>query len=383
MGVVSGFIASHKVAAFIGALAVGGVAVGGVAAAKHDAVKLATVTGIVDGDTIDVRYDGEEHRIRLLNVDTPETVAPGEQVECLGPEATTFLTDLLPLGAEVRLENDVELHDPYDRELAGVFLGDTLVNAEIARAGLGGAVLFEPNDRFYDDVLRAQQEAARAGAGLFSADIECTLPAQVRQYEQAAQAATTAAPAGSASPTEIDGWAAELASAAASGAALSQVLDGDRSSFPLLALTGTSIVKLSDRMHVATQSVATATTQASEARAAEQERLEAERVAAEAARKAAEEEAARRAAAEEAARQEAARQAADADAARRASAEQAPRQAPQSPPSSGSSGGSGGSSGGYDGYTGCRAYGGGYAPNAIDEKGRAYTKIDCSTKQPI
>ena len=63
---------------------------------------------MIDGDTIDVRYDGRTHRVRLLNIDTPETKDPNEVVECLGPEATEKLESLLNEGDQVRLEYDVE-----------------------------------------------------------------------------------------------------------------------------------------------------------------------------------------------------------------------------------------------------------------------------------
>jgi micrococcal nuclease len=55
--------------------------------AAADSSTTATVAKVVDGDTIDVRYDGETHHVRLLNVDTPESVDPNKPVECLGPEA--------------------------------------------------------------------------------------------------------------------------------------------------------------------------------------------------------------------------------------------------------------------------------------------------------
>ena len=134
---------------------------------------LAVVTHVVDGDTLDVRYDGREYRVRLLNVDAPESVRPDHPVECLGPEAAAFLEELAPVGSDVRLEFDVERQDRFGRELAAVYAGEVLVNAELARAGLGTAVLFEPNDRFYDDVLDAEREARRAGVGLHAAD-PCT-----------------------------------------------------------------------------------------------------------------------------------------------------------------------------------------------------------------
>ncbi len=134
----------------------------------------ATVVRVVDGDTIVVAYDGLDHRVRLLNVDTPETVQPGQPVECLGAEAASFLRDRLPVGAPVVLQFDRERLDRYDRELAGVFdAGEVLVNAEIARAGLGVAVLFEPNRRFYDDVRAAQREAERREVGLHSRRLRC------------------------------------------------------------------------------------------------------------------------------------------------------------------------------------------------------------------
>ena len=137
----------------------------------------ATVVRVVDGDTIVVDYDDADHRVRLLNVDTPETVQPGRPVECLGAEAASFLRDRLPVGVPVILRFDEERFDRYDRELAGVFdAHDVLVNAEIARAGLGTAVLFEPNRRFYDDVRSAQREAERRGLGLHSPEPRCGGP---------------------------------------------------------------------------------------------------------------------------------------------------------------------------------------------------------------
>lgn len=140
-----------------------------------------TVVRVVDGDTIVVRRDGEDERVRLLNVDTPETKHPDEPVECLGPETTEYLESQLSRGDEVRLEYDEERTDRYDRTLAGVYKGDALLNAEIARNGYGTAVVYEPNRRFYPEVLTAQEEAEDSELGLFDPDIECTVPAVVAE----------------------------------------------------------------------------------------------------------------------------------------------------------------------------------------------------------
>ena len=78
---------------------------------KYDAT--VTVTRVVDGDTVEISpaIDGIED-VRLIGVDTPETVDPGEEVEPYGPEASSFATDTLT-GRDVELEFDQERVDQY------------------------------------------------------------------------------------------------------------------------------------------------------------------------------------------------------------------------------------------------------------------------------
>lgn len=136
----------------------------------------ATVVRVIDGDTVVVRRDGREETVRLLNIDTPETKHPNKAVQCLGPEATQALETLLRPGDDVVLRYDLERTDKYGRTLAGVFEDEMLVNAEIARLGLGVPVVFEPNRRFYPEVLAAWNEAEREQAGLHQPDLACSLP---------------------------------------------------------------------------------------------------------------------------------------------------------------------------------------------------------------
>jgi micrococcal nuclease len=322
----------------------------------------ATVERVVDGDTIDVRLDGTTQRVRLLNVDTPETVDPDQPVQCMGPEATAFLTELLPAGTSVELTYDQERRDRYDRVLAGVFLEGQLVNAMIAAEGLGVAALYEPNDRFYDAVLTAQGEARDAGAGLFGTDVECTLPAQVARFADAAGEATQyTAGAGAGSGvalTTYDERIAHYVAATAAGATLAALLD---STDVWTVAHGTTWLADARRdVATATGALTTAAGGLTEARAAEVARLEAERLVAEAA------EAARVAAERAAQEAEAARQAEaarEAESARQAAAAERDRQQSSAGSSSGSSG-----SGGGSGYTGCRKY----APG-----GKTWTPIPC------
>ena len=148
------------------------------AATETNAGTQATVIRVIDGDTFEAAVNNEQKTVRLLNVDTPETKDPNAPVECMGPEATKALEQLLPVGSRVELELDTEPLDKFGRTLAGVFDSHgKLVNAEIARLGLGVPVLFEPNRKFHPPVVAAFEEARTNGLGLNSADVPC-LPAQ-------------------------------------------------------------------------------------------------------------------------------------------------------------------------------------------------------------
>lgn len=132
------------------------------------------VVSVTDGDTLRIRINGVEERVRLLNIDTPETKHPSHGVQCLGPESTAALKSLVAPGQPVTLRYDKERRDRYDRVLAGVWVGDTFVNAEMARLGLGEPVIFQPNVRFYNEVHAAWQEAKAAGRGQFASGLGCT-----------------------------------------------------------------------------------------------------------------------------------------------------------------------------------------------------------------
>jgi micrococcal nuclease len=123
------------------------------------------VTHVVDGDTVDVELSGtREIRIRLIGVDTPEVYFG---VECYGPEASAFTKSKLD-GASIRLEFDVDRIDPYDRTLAYVWLGDHLFNRTLVARGYATVYTVEPNDRYEDRFIRAQQRARAASRGLWA-----------------------------------------------------------------------------------------------------------------------------------------------------------------------------------------------------------------------
>jgi len=128
----------------------------------------AYVVRAVDGDTIEVRLDGELEDVRYIGVDTPETVKPGTPVQCFGPRAHRFNSRLVT-HKRVRLVFGVERRDVYGRLLAYAYLGHRFVNAELARRGLARTLTIPPNDRFAARFEGLQIAAARAGRGLWGA----------------------------------------------------------------------------------------------------------------------------------------------------------------------------------------------------------------------
>ena len=126
---------------------------------------LPTVTRFIDGDTVVVEGVGT---VRLIGVDTPETVDPRRPVQYFGMEASDF-TKQLATGKRVRLEFDQDRTDRYGRTLAYLYLqpDNLLLNAEIIRQGYGFAYTQFPF-RMMADFRALEREAREAGRGLWA-----------------------------------------------------------------------------------------------------------------------------------------------------------------------------------------------------------------------
>jgi micrococcal nuclease len=119
---------------------------------------------VIDGDTIEL--EGGE-RVRLIGVDTPETVDPRRPVQYFGKEASAF-TRRLAEGRTVRLEFGDETFDRYQRTLAYVYLPDgTFLNAEIIRQGYGFAYTRFPF-RYQEEFVRLERQAREEHRGLWA-----------------------------------------------------------------------------------------------------------------------------------------------------------------------------------------------------------------------
>ena len=129
----------------------------------------AIVERVVDGDTIVVDIDGNRERVRLLGIDTPESVAVNRPEQCYSRESTTYLAALLPKGTEVTRVHDIESRDQYDRLLAYVVRSSDqlFVYLDLLERSYAGVMICEPNSfyrRLFED---AENDAFRAGIGLW------------------------------------------------------------------------------------------------------------------------------------------------------------------------------------------------------------------------
>lgn len=133
---------------------------------QDDLAPNAIVERVVDGDTIVVEIAGNRERVRLLGIDTPESVAENRPDQCYGEESSAYLSQLLPPGTDVTLIRDVEARDQFDRLLAYVVRSSDqlFVNLDLLEQGYAGVLIYEPNS-FYRDLFEAAEDAA------FAADV--------------------------------------------------------------------------------------------------------------------------------------------------------------------------------------------------------------------
>ncbi len=128
------------------------------------------VTKVVDGDTIAIDMNGRTETLRLIGINTPETVDPRRPVECFGKEASANAKSLLT-GVRVRLEGDSsqDARDKYGRMLAYVFLDDgTNFNELMIREGYAYEYTYHFPYKYQREFKEAQRMAKEGGMGLWA-----------------------------------------------------------------------------------------------------------------------------------------------------------------------------------------------------------------------
>lgn len=130
----------------------------------------AKVTRIVDGDTIEINYQGRTESVRLLLVDTPETKHPQLPVQPFGPEASAFAEEML-LGKTVQVEFDGPKRDKYDRMLAYLWVDGKNFNEMLLEKGLARyAYVYDPPYTHQSSMKAAEARAKEKRIGIWSID---------------------------------------------------------------------------------------------------------------------------------------------------------------------------------------------------------------------
>lgn len=124
---------------------------------------------MIDGDTVVVRLtNGREEKIRVVGIDTPETVDPRKPVQCFGPEASRRMHVLLD-GRAIELQSKPdEDRDKYGRLLRYISSGGKDIGAELIVEGYARSYIYFPHPRLslYNAL---QREAKAAKRGLWGA----------------------------------------------------------------------------------------------------------------------------------------------------------------------------------------------------------------------
>ena len=130
------------------------------------------VTKVTDGDTLHIDMDGTDEEVRLIGINTPETVDPRTSVQCFGEEASVEMKRLAE-GKNVRLEYDdsQQLRDAYGRLLAYVYLEDgEMLNRKMIANGYAYEYTYMTPYKYQSEFRQLQNLAKVSERGLWSPD---------------------------------------------------------------------------------------------------------------------------------------------------------------------------------------------------------------------
>ena len=176
-------------------------------------VELFEVVSVTDGDTIKVNINGKTETLRLIGMDTPETVDPRTPVQCFGKEASNKAKETLS-GKKVRLESDPtqgEL-DKYNRLLRYVFLEDgTSYNKMMIEEGFAHEYTYNTPYKYQTEYKEAETRAREGKKGFWGDLCDGNTEQSASSASKAVEPTPTPAPSSSSAsqvaPSGGTGWA--------------------------------------------------------------------------------------------------------------------------------------------------------------------------------
>ena len=124
----------------------------------------------VDGDTIKVLIDEKEYTIRMLAIDTPESVHPTKGVEYYGKEASDYTCNLVKNAKKIEIEydDDSDKTDKYDRLLVWVFVDGKLLQKELVSNGYAKIAYLYGDYKYTSELEEAQELASTKNIGIWN-----------------------------------------------------------------------------------------------------------------------------------------------------------------------------------------------------------------------
>jgi len=129
----------------------------------------ATVTRVIDGDTVDVNLNCKIETIRFIGMDTPETVDPRKPVQCFGKEASDNSKSILT-GKTITLQFDPtqDRRDKYGRLLAYIILDGVNIDEQLVQQGFAREYTYKIPYEYQSQFRTDQKEARAEGLGLWA-----------------------------------------------------------------------------------------------------------------------------------------------------------------------------------------------------------------------
>lgn len=140
------------------------------------------VLRVIDGDTIEVNIDGEKDVVRLIGVDTPESVHPEKEIEPFGIESSEFTKENLE-GVNVYLEKDSSDRDKYNRLLRYVWteipedfndeeINEKLFNAKLLKEGYAKTLSIKPNTKYKEKFEKIEEDSKQNQKGIWGKTVD-------------------------------------------------------------------------------------------------------------------------------------------------------------------------------------------------------------------
>lgn len=139
---------------------------------SQDSQLNAELVRVVDGDTVIVSINNKDERVRIIGINTPESVKPNSPVECFGKEASAHITELLNQSGSLRIETDPtqDTRDRNGRLLAHVFSGDVNIAQQMIADGYAYEYTYRVPYIYQSEYRSAEKDARENERGLWSSD---------------------------------------------------------------------------------------------------------------------------------------------------------------------------------------------------------------------